>query len=175
MKQSLGIIEVKGLVYTIACADAALKAANVKLLGYETSRGGACFVLKFTGNVGAVRAALDAALALAGKDGKEITGYAIPRPSEGCWEIVNTENAFQKKEEGKAEAKANEDSGAEAGEDEKTGPEAEAETGGVRAEPETEAECLVRAGVCNLCNDPKCPRRKSEPHNLCIHFEENNK
>jgi ethanolamine utilization protein EutM len=186
LKPSLGILEVKGLVYTIACADAALKAADVQLLGYEPTKGGACFVVKFFGNIGAVGAAVDAALALAKRDGKQAVGYSIPRPSDSCLEMVHTENIRANHPEMSAETKeAKPDMQQVSGEvtDETDEAEIPTETDGAA---ETETEALtgaeveaklgsvpdMRSGICNLCNDPKCPRRKNEPHNLCIHYNE---
>ncbi len=196
LKQALGIIETKGLVYTIACSDAALKAANIELLGYEASKGGACFVVKFLGNVGAVRAALDAASALAVKNERCIVSYAIPRPSESCWEMITKENdgspsaatAEEKSEsdqEAEPEIKEEEQPTGEnpvPESDEETEPEIEEEEqpagenpvpeSDEETEPEKKAEPEDRPGICNLCNDPKCPRRKNEPHMLCIHYDE---
>lgn len=163
MKQALGIVEVQGLVYTIVCADAAVKAANVNLLGYEPAKGNACFVLKFAGNVGAVKAAVDAALALAKKGGRFAVGYAIPRPSDACWDLVNRENA------------ADENSNIPEPETEPENAEAYTEVEETEAvkdiiEAETEVEDEKQA-TCNLCGDPECSRHKGESHELCIHHK----
>ncbi len=56
MKQALGLIETIGLVTAIEAADAAVKAADITLLGFENSKGGGKITIKFVGNVGAVQA-----------------------------------------------------------------------------------------------------------------------
>jgi len=60
IKLAFGFIETIGLVAAIAAADAALKAANVTLIGRENSQGG-MMTVKIAGNVSAVKAALSAA------------------------------------------------------------------------------------------------------------------
>ncbi len=65
MKQALGLIETIGLVSAIEAADAAVKAANVILLGYENTKGGGKITVKFVGNVGAVQAGVAAGVAAA--------------------------------------------------------------------------------------------------------------
>lgn len=61
--KSLGFIETVGLVAAIASADAAVKAANVRLVGRENSKGNGCITVKISGDIGAVNAALMAAKA----------------------------------------------------------------------------------------------------------------
>ncbi|NLL19681.1 MAG: BMC domain-containing protein [Clostridia bacterium] len=80
MKQeALGMIETRGLVASIEAADAGVKAANVRLLGYEKVRGGLVMVA-FTGEVAAVQASVDAGCAAAAKVGTVISRHVIPRP-----------------------------------------------------------------------------------------------
>jgi len=80
MKQeALGMIETRGLVSSIEAADAGVKAANVKLLGYEIVRGGLVMVA-FTGEVAAVQASVSAGCAAAEKVGMVISRHMIPRP-----------------------------------------------------------------------------------------------
>lgn len=59
-KKSIGFIETFGLAACVAAADAAVKTANVKLLGYEYAKGGGMCTVKVEGNVGACRAAVAA-------------------------------------------------------------------------------------------------------------------
>lgn len=59
-KNSIGFIETFGLAACVAAADAAVKSANVKLLGYEYAKGGGMCTVKVEGNVGACRAAVAA-------------------------------------------------------------------------------------------------------------------
>lgn len=82
MKQALGLIETIGLVTAIEAADAAVKAANVTLLGFENTKGGGKITIKFVGNVGAVQAAVAAGVAAASRIGEVYGQRVIPRPSE---------------------------------------------------------------------------------------------
>lgn len=160
MKEALGIVQVQGLAYTIACADAAAKAANVNLLGVEPVNGRGFQVLKFTGNVGSVKAAIDASLAVARKDGVEAVGFAIPRPSDDCWDLVSKQCERRKKEEVVPEIV--EDTVEEV-ESTDNVEEDDSEGNDEADEPET--------FTCNICEDPRCTRKKGESHNLCIHYK----
>lgn len=80
MKQALGLIETIGLVSAIEAADAAVKAADVVLLGFENTRGGGKITIKFVGNVGAVQAAVSAGVAAANRVGEVYGQCVIPRP-----------------------------------------------------------------------------------------------
>ena len=77
--QSLGMIETKGLVAAIEAADAMVKAANVTLIGKEQVGGGLVTVL-VRGDVGAVKASVDAGAAAAERVGKLVSIHVIPRP-----------------------------------------------------------------------------------------------
>ena len=78
---ALGLIETRGLVAAIEAADAMVKAANVRLIGREQIGGGLVTVM-VRGDVGAVKAATDAAAAAAGKIGEIVSVHVIPRPHE---------------------------------------------------------------------------------------------
>jgi ethanolamine utilization protein EutM len=79
MKQeALGMIETRGLVPAIEAGDAGVKAANVKLLGYELVKGGLVMVA-FTGEVAAVKASVEAGSAAAARVGQVISEHVIPR------------------------------------------------------------------------------------------------
>ena len=58
--KSIGFIETFGLAACVAAADAAVKSANVKLLGYEYAKGDGMCTVKVEGNVGACKAAIEA-------------------------------------------------------------------------------------------------------------------
>lgn len=77
--EALGMIETKGLVAAVEAADAMVKSANVKLIGYEKIGSGLVTVM-VRGDVGAVRAAIDAGSAAAQKVGTVISTHLIPRP-----------------------------------------------------------------------------------------------
>ena len=78
---SYGCIEVVGLVPAIAAADAALKAANVEVVGRENT-GKAMIAVIIKGEIGAVRAAIDAAEAEVERIGKVVNTNVIARPDE---------------------------------------------------------------------------------------------
>ena len=86
-ERALGLVETRGLVGAIEAADAMVKAAKVKLHATELSTG-AMVVVKVTGEVGAVRSAVDAGAAAAEKVGCLISTHIIPRPHEETENIV---------------------------------------------------------------------------------------
>jgi microcompartment protein CcmL/EutN len=77
--EALGMIETKGLVACIEAADAAVKAANVKLVGYEKIGSGLVTIM-FRGEVAACRASCDAGAAAAQKVGEVVSVHVIPSP-----------------------------------------------------------------------------------------------
>ena len=81
MAQALGMVETKGLVALIEASDAAMKAANVQMVGWDKIGSG--MVTTFiTGDVGAVKSAVDAAADAAGKIGEVLAVHVIARPHE---------------------------------------------------------------------------------------------
>jgi bacterial microcompartment shell protein len=88
-ENALGLIETVGLPAAIEAADAAMKAANVRLVGYEKTRGGGLVVVKIRGDVGAVRAAVEAAVISASKVGKIYGSHVIPRPHEETEQLID--------------------------------------------------------------------------------------
>lgn len=88
-ENALGLIETVGLPTAIEAADAAMKAANVRLVGYEKTRGGGLVVVKIRGDVGAVRAAVEAAVISASKVGKIYGYHVIPRPHEETERVID--------------------------------------------------------------------------------------
>ncbi|GAA0776288.1 BMC domain-containing protein [Clostridium subterminale] len=78
MSKALGLVEVRGYVAAVEAADSALKAANVTLIGLEKIKGGIT-TIKITGDVGAVKAAVDAARASVESLGTFRTAHVIPR------------------------------------------------------------------------------------------------
>ena len=79
MGESLGMVETRGLVAMIEAADAMVKAANVKVVGWEKVGSGYVTVI-IRGDVAAVRAATDAGAAAARRVGELIGVHIIPRP-----------------------------------------------------------------------------------------------
>ncbi|MER3415248.1 MAG: hypothetical protein C4297_03420 [Gemmataceae bacterium] len=83
--QALGLIETKGLIATIAATDAMLKAANVLLAG-QVQIGGAYVTTLVRGDVGSVRAAVEAGAQAAQANGELVSAHIIPRPEEAVVE-----------------------------------------------------------------------------------------
>ncbi|HWO88341.1 MAG TPA: BMC domain-containing protein [Gemmatimonadales bacterium] len=81
-EQALGLIETRGLVGAIEAADAGVKAAPVKLLGTERTDPALITVL-FSGDVAAVKSAVDAGAAAAERVGELVAVHVIPRPYPG--------------------------------------------------------------------------------------------
>jgi ethanolamine utilization protein EutM len=80
-KQALGMVETKGLVGAVEAADAMVKAANVVLVGKEKIGSGLVTVM-VRGDVGAVKASVDAGAAAAKRVGELVSVHVIPRPHE---------------------------------------------------------------------------------------------
>jgi len=79
--QALGMVETKGLVAAIEAADAMVKAANVKLIGKEKIGSGLVTVM-VRGDVGAVKASVEAGAAAAKRVGELFSVHVIPRPHD---------------------------------------------------------------------------------------------
>lgn len=77
--EALGMIECFGLVAMIEAADAAVKAANVELVGYERIDAGLVTAI-VRGEVAAVKAAVDAGAAAGRRVGTVVSTHVIPRP-----------------------------------------------------------------------------------------------
>src|SRR5215813_5206775 len=83
--EALGMIETRGLIATIAATDAMCKAANITLAGQVQI--GNAFVTTFVrGDVGSVRAAVDAGSHAASQHGELVSAHVIPRPEEAVLE-----------------------------------------------------------------------------------------
>lgn len=91
MRRALGLIETIGLPPAIAAADAAVKAANVTLLGYELTRGGGLVTVKVEGDVAAVKAAVEAGAAEAKRVHDVWAVHVIPRPAPDTGNMVLAE------------------------------------------------------------------------------------
>lgn len=85
MNEALGLLETKGLVAQIEAADAMLKAANVTLVK-QIQIGGAYITTVIRGDVGSVRAAVDAGSAAASKVGELVSAHVIARPDKSLLE-----------------------------------------------------------------------------------------
>lgn len=186
-RQALGLIETVGLVAAIEAADAAVKAADVKLIGYELTRGGGLTVVKIIGDVAAVQAAVQAAGAAAGRVGKVVATHVIPRPHEDSALLIETRETVGQKRGAPCRRKDGDKGSASSaeclqspegetvvqekgaigqGESHEKGEEA------VVAQERVEGDGVTgeRTPTCNLCNDPACPRKKGEPRSYCLHY-----
>ncbi len=85
--EALGMVECFGLVAMIEAADAMVKAANVKLVGYEKIDAGLVTAI-VRGEVGAVKAAVDAGAAAARRIGTVTAVHIIPRPHDEIDEAI---------------------------------------------------------------------------------------
>lgn len=85
MNRAIGLVETRGLVGLVEASDAMCKAANVDLL--KTIQIGGGYVTAIVqGDVGSVRAAVDAGAAAAKAIGELISSHVIARPHEGLIE-----------------------------------------------------------------------------------------
>ena len=87
MLEALGMVETKGLVGSIEAADAMVKAANVTLIGKEKIGSGLVTVM-VRGDVGAVKAAVEAGSAAAKRVGEVFSIHVIPSPHDDVETIL---------------------------------------------------------------------------------------
>jgi microcompartment protein CcmL/EutN len=87
-KQAIGILETKGLTALVQGTDAMLKSANVVLTGPMKGIGSALVSTTITGDVAAVKAAIDAGAEAAGNYGEVISAHVIARPHDDIASVV---------------------------------------------------------------------------------------
>jgi len=87
-KDALGLVETKGFIGMIEASDAMAKSAKVRLIGYEKIGSGFVTTL-CRGEVGAVRAAVEAGAAAAQKVGELVSIHVIPRPHDDLDKYLN--------------------------------------------------------------------------------------
>src|SRR5438874_13569979 len=85
--EALGMVETKGLTALIEASDAMLKSANVTLIGWQKI-GSGLVTAYIVGDVAAVKAAIDAGSAAAGRVGEVVGVQVIPRPHEDLGTIL---------------------------------------------------------------------------------------
>ena len=100
--EALGMVETRGLVGAIEAADAMVKSANVVLVGKDQIGAGLVTVM-VRGDVGAVKAAVEAGSAAAGRVGELVSTHVIPRPHNDVERILPKKAV--KKQEPKAAIK----------------------------------------------------------------------
>ena len=89
MNEALGMVETRGLVAAIEAADAMVKAANVQLIGSEKIGSGLVSVM-VRGDVGAVKAAVEAGGVAAARLGEVVATHVIPRPHTDVNKLLPT-------------------------------------------------------------------------------------
>ncbi|HCL5343311.1 TPA: BMC domain-containing protein [Salmonella enterica] len=144
MKQSLGLLEVSGLALAISCADVMAKAASITLVGLEKTHGSGWTVIKITGDVASVQAAIITGASFADQQHGLIAHKVIARPRDGILTLSTTvipESAPAIAQEAPIED-----------------PQL----------PEVQQD-ISPVISCNLCLDPACKRQKGEPRTLCLH------
>jgi len=82
MQDAIGMLETKGLVALIQATDAMAKAANVEIVK-RIQIGGGLVTTIVRGDVGSVRAAVEAGATAASKVGELVASHIIPRPADG--------------------------------------------------------------------------------------------
>jgi ethanolamine utilization protein EutM len=82
MNDAIGLLETKGLVALVEATDAMAKAANVQIVK-KIAIGGGLVTTVVRGDVGSVRAAVEAGAAAANQVGELTASHVIPRPADG--------------------------------------------------------------------------------------------
>jgi len=85
--QALGFVETLGYIGAVEAADVCLKAANVRLIGIQLVKGG-LVMIAVQGDVGAVKAAIDASRTAVEKMGQIISVHVIPRPAADIHKLL---------------------------------------------------------------------------------------
>ena len=85
MQSAIGLVETKGLIGLVEATDAMAKAANVQIVK-RVGIGGGLVTTVVKGDVGSVRAAVEAGANAASQIGELVSSHIIPRPAEGLIE-----------------------------------------------------------------------------------------
>lgn len=88
MNQAIGLIEVKGYGSAVMIADTMVKVAAVELIGVQRARGFGWMTIEIAGDVGAVKAAVDAGKAKAMEGNSFISALVIPRPANALDKVI---------------------------------------------------------------------------------------
>jgi ethanolamine utilization protein EutM len=108
MAEALGMVECMGLVAMIEAADAMVKSANVRLVGWEKIDAGLVTAI-VRGDVAAVRAAVDAGAAAGKRVGVVVATHVIPQPHDDVDEgipVLKTGETTKKKISGSVHGKS---------------------------------------------------------------------
>jgi ethanolamine utilization protein EutM len=85
MQNAIGLVETRGLIGLVQATDAMAKAANVKIVK-RVQIGGGLVTTVVSGDVGSVRAAVEAGANTAQQTGELMSSHVIPRPADGLVE-----------------------------------------------------------------------------------------
>ena len=85
MQTAIGLVETKGLIALVEATDAMAKAANVEIVK-RVGIGGGLVTTIVQGDVGSVRAAVEAGANAASQVGELVSSHVIPRPADGLME-----------------------------------------------------------------------------------------
>ncbi|EPM3577618.1 TPA: BMC domain-containing protein [Salmonella enterica] len=88
VKQSLGLLEVSGLALAISCADVMAKAASITLVGLEKTHGSGWTVIKITGDVASIQAAIITGASFADQRHGLVAHKVIARPGDGILAVI---------------------------------------------------------------------------------------
>lgn len=103
MNQSLGLLEVKGLLGAVTMSDVMVKASNVHVVNIDRANGFGWFTVKVVGDVGAVQSAIEAGTMVAKEMGCFVSSKVIPRVSQTVIDVFLQEEPVVVKEEPIAE------------------------------------------------------------------------
>ncbi|WP_145521785.1 BMC domain-containing protein [Yersinia aldovae] len=194
MKTSLGLLEVSGLALAIGAADVMAKAASVTLIGIEKTNGSGWMLIRLTGDVASVQAAISTGAAFAQLHQGLVSSAVLARPADplmAYWQAPHIEPAAteatalsEPAQQVVAEVVMAEsptidecdEAQAPRPADTATDDEPEIALGVAIMDldvaiksAENEAPPALRVS-CNLCLNPACRRHKGEPRFRCIHL-----
>ena len=92
-KQAVGLLETRGLACLVVGVDAMLKSANVELLGPMKQVGNGLCNAVVSGDVAAVKAAIDSGAAIAASIGEVVSAHVIARPDHAIEGVLPKEVA----------------------------------------------------------------------------------
>jgi len=152
VKISLGLLEVKGLALAINSADVMAKCAAINIIDIEKTNGNGWMLIKISGDVASVQAAILSGASLADKNNGLISHRVLPRPDLTLLKTIMPEP--------------------------KIVPYRTSEEHATPSEKVTDSASLTIEqqiiATCNLCFDPLCPRHKGDPHSKCINGDKQN-
>lgn len=150
--EALGLIETVGLAAAIEAADTCMKSANVELIGYELTKGFGMVTVKITGDVSAVKSAIESAKMKASAVNTVFATLVIPRPADKLDIIVRSKDVVGLKCKPKEEIVI-------------------VEKIVKQIKNKVVEHEVVEHEVCNLCYDPMCKRKKGMPKKMCLHYK----